>query len=62
MKVVEKPKKAEKTGKPKKTKVKAEAPEAVHEEIQVQPKPEETLEAEAPKPGGESSEEAAQTT
>ena len=46
MKVVEKPKKAEKVEKPKKAKVKAEALEAV----------------EAPKPGGESSEEAAQTT
>ena len=46
MKVVEKPKKAEKMEKPKKAKVKAEALEAV----------------EAPKPGGESSEEAAQTT
>ena len=46
MKVVEKPKKAEKVDKPKKAKVKAEVLEAV----------------EAPKPRVESSEEAAQTT
>jgi len=60
MKVVEKPKKAEKVEKPKKAKVKAEAPEAEKEEQQAPSKPEEAVEA--PKPGGESSEEAAQTT
>jgi small subunit ribosomal protein S6e len=62
MKVVEKPKKAEKAERPTKAKVKAKAPEAKKEEEQVQSKPEETVEAETPKPGGESSEEAAQTT
>jgi small subunit ribosomal protein S6e len=58
MKVTEKLKKAEKAEKPKK--LKAVAPEAEKEEKQAQSKPEEATEA--PKPGGESSEEVAQTT
>jgi len=61
MKVVEKPKKAAKAEKPKRVKkAKVETTEAEKAEAQTQPKPEE--EAEAPKSGGESSEEAAQAT
>ncbi len=48
MKIVEKPKKAEKAEKPKKEKIKADSSEAGA--------------AETPKPGGETSEEATQTT
>jgi small subunit ribosomal protein S6e len=60
MKVTEKPRQAEKAKKPKKSKVKAAAPEVEKEEKRAQSKPEEV--AEASKPGGESSEEVAQTT
>lgn len=59
MKVIEKAKKAEKPKKTKKVKVEEAEPEKV--EAQPEPKPEETV-TEAPKVGGESSEEVAQAT
>jgi small subunit ribosomal protein S6e len=66
MKIVEKAKRAERPKKPKKVKVEEAEPEKAEkaEKAEAQPeptKPEETA-AEAPKVGGESSEEAAQTT
>jgi small subunit ribosomal protein S6e len=64
MKVVEKAKKAPKAEKPKRVrKAKPEAAEPEKKESQTPPKPEEAVELkEAPKPGGESSEEVAQAT
>jgi len=66
MKVVEKPKKAEKAEKPKRAKkVKAEvSAETEKKEAQAEPKPESAIEAgeASPKSGGESSEEVAQAT
>ena len=63
MKVVEKAKRAERPKKPKKVKVEEAEPEKAEterEEAQAEAKPEEATEA--PKSGGESSEEAAQAT
>jgi len=64
MKVVEKAKRAEKPKKPRKVKAEAEASEAEKvEEVKAPTEPQPQPEAaEAPKPGGESSEKAAQAT